>query len=56
MQYRVIKFFLQPLVENSILHGIQSRPDKGYVGISAEIWEGGLLIQIWDNGIGVDEE
>ncbi len=55
MKYRVIKFFLQPLVENSILHGIQSKPEKGYIGISAVEEERELVIRVWDNGTGIDE-
>ena len=56
MKYRVIKFFLQPLVENSILHGIQSKPEKGYIGISAEEEDRELVICVWDNGTGIDEK
>lgn len=53
---RVIKFFLQPLVENSILHGIQKRREGGYVGISAGLEENMLVIRVWDDGVGIDEE
>ncbi|MFR6273586.1 MAG: sensor histidine kinase [Blautia sp.] len=56
MKYRVIKFFLQPLVENSILHGIQSKPEKGYIGISAGEEDRELVICVWDNGTGIDEK
>lgn len=56
MKYKVIKFFLQPLVENSILHGIQTRTGKGYVGISGEVINDMLVICVWDNGVGIDEE
>lgn len=55
-KYRVIRFFLQPLVENSILHGIAKQEGKGYIGITAEEREGVLFIQVWDNGVGFDEE
>lgn len=56
LKYRVIKFFLQPLVENSILHGIQSKPEKGYIGISAGEEDGQLVVRVWDNGTGIDEQ
>ncbi len=56
MEYKVIKFFLQPLVENSILHGIQARTEKGYVGITAKVEDELLVISIWDNGVGIDKE
>ncbi len=55
MEYKVIKFFLQPLVENSILHGIQTRTEKGYVGITAKVEDELLVISIWDNGVGIDK-
>lgn len=56
LKCHVIKFFMQPLVENSILHGIQKRQGGGYVGISAEREADMLVICVWDNGEGIDEE
>lgn len=56
LKYRIIRFILQPLVENSILHGISKQVGIGYVGITAEEKEGILIIQVWDNGAGFDEK
>lgn len=56
MNYRVMKFLLQPLVENSILHGIGPKDTKGYVSITAEETEEVLCISVMDNGVGVDME
>lgn len=56
LKCRVIKFFLQPLVENSILHGVGQKSGTGHVGISANKMEGTLVICVWDNGVGIDKE
>ncbi len=44
---------IQPLVENSIIHGIRYLEDrKGYVGISISKTNGYLKITVEDNGVG----
>lgn len=55
-KYHIMKFLLQPLVENSILHGLQPKTEKGYLGISAQVEEGILTLCVWDNGTGINEE
>lgn len=52
----VPNLILQPLVENSIKHGICHRPGIGRIAIEAVKSEGALLITIRDNGIGLDRE
>lgn len=53
-------FILQPIVENSLLHGLDMTKDEGYILIRSEIWEvedeSYLRISVEDNGIGMDEE
>lgn len=49
----VLKFTLQPLVENSIIHGSQL---PLHIVIEAEVTGGSLLIHIRDNGKGISEE
>lgn len=45
---------IQPIVENSIWHGIASLKDGGYVYINFKIYgPGSLKIRIEDNGIGI---
>ncbi len=53
MNYLVIKLFLQPLIENSIYHGIKEK-DKNCL-IKVKIKKSGsiLKISVVDNGIGV---
>lgn len=52
----VPKFILQPLVENSIIHGVENIDKKGVIGISASIDEEKLSICVEDNGAGIDDD
>lgn len=56
LKCHIIKFILQPLVENCIIHGIGEREGTGYIGISAGEEEGMLVLRVWDNGAGIDED
>lgn len=56
MECSVLKFVLQPLAENAILHGIGSRPTGGTLRIMAEKQEGVLLLSVADDGCGIAEE
>jgi two-component system sensor histidine kinase YesM len=52
----VPKFLLQPLVENAVKHGIEEKPGKGVIGITARAEGGTLLLEVSDNGIGIDPQ
>lgn len=54
-RYRIIKFTLQPLVENAIFHGIEPKGEYGTIRITAEKDEENLYIHVIDDGIGMDE-
>ena len=54
--YRVLRFILQPVVENAILHGLVERQEKGMLTISAREEGGCLLIGVADDGVGMDAE
>jgi two-component system sensor histidine kinase YesM len=56
MNYKVLKILLQPLVENSIYHGIKNKDGDGLIRITGEKAEGKLLIKVIDNGIGMSSE
>jgi two-component system sensor histidine kinase YesM len=49
-----VKLILQPLVENSLLHGIEKRRGKGSIAIRAHKADDQIVIEISDNGIGAD--
>ncbi len=56
-----IKLILQPLVENSIYHGIKLKDTEGLIRIysSKNIGENGILVVklcVEDNGLGIEEE
>jgi two-component system sensor histidine kinase YesM len=52
---KIIKLTLQPLVENSIYHGIKNKPAKGLIRISGYRDENYAFIEVYDNGTGIDE-
>jgi len=56
LQCRVPKMFLQPIVENAIIHGFASRSHGGVLKISGEASDGKLIFTVVDNGKGMDEE
>jgi Predicted signal transduction protein with a C-terminal ATPase domain len=51
-----IKFFLQPIIENSILHGILPRKGTGMIYISIYPEEDSLVFNIYDDGEGMSPE
>jgi len=54
--YKIMKLLLQPIVENSILHGISnSDVEQGEINISAAINEDMVQIIVTDNGIGMSK-
>ena len=52
----VPRFILQPIIENSILHGIAPKANGGIIEIRTEICERNLIIRIEDDGVGMDAE
>lgn len=52
---QTLKFILQPIVENAIIHGISSRiSQEGHIIISFALKEELLIISIKDDGVGMD--
>lgn len=49
-----IKLILQPLVENSLLHGFKDVENGGIIDISIKSIEHKVIFQIYDNGCGTD--
>lgn len=52
----VPKIILQPIVENSIYHGIKEKDGIGNISIIAEKDSERLVISVIDDGVGFDEE
>lgn len=53
---KIVKLILQPLVENSIYHGIKPKEGKGFISICATEFEDYIEIVVDDNGVGMDVE
>ncbi len=56
MNNEIIKFTLQPLVENAIYHGIKQQRKKGIIKVTGVEEEDGIVITVWDNGAGIAPE
>lgn len=56
LKCRIPKLTLQPIVENSIIHGLEQKIGEGTIRIIIRCTEKRLLIQISDDGIGMKPE
>lgn len=56
LQEWIVKLTLQPLVENSIYHGIKEMRGKGIIRIKGWKEKNKVFIQVSDNGLGIPEE
>ena len=52
----VPSMLLQPMVENSIRHGLSPRLEGGEIRLRTRRLEGRLVIELEDNGVGMEEE
>jgi two-component system sensor histidine kinase YesM len=55
-RFRIVRFVLQPLIENSIYHGIKEKAGKQRIDITIEKTGGDLLIRVQDTGLGIPGE
>jgi len=56
LSLKVPRILLQPIVENSIVHGLEGRETGGKVEISITRSNQHVYIQVSDDGIGIEEE
>lgn len=56
LSLKVPRILLQPIVENSIVHGLEGRESGGKVEISISRSNQHVYIQVSDDGIGIEEE
>lgn len=52
LQFRMLTFLLQPIVENALFHGIEPLKKLGHVEIKGYEQKGYIYFEITDNGIG----
>ena len=50
----VPSMLLQPLVENSIKHGLASKVEGGSIHLRSRLSDSGLVIEVEDDGVGMD--
>ncbi|RKI80856.1 sensor histidine kinase [bacterium 0.1xD8-71] len=55
-QYKILKLTLQPLVENSLYHGIKYKRAKGTISVNGWLQDGRIHFTVQDNGVGMEEE
>ena len=51
----MIKFILQPFIENSMYHGLEPKIGKGYIELKGERIENDIYFTISDNGVGMKD-
>jgi len=56
LDYHVLKFILQPLVENSIIHGMKNKVEKGLIEITGYILNDCVKFTVSDNGFGISQD
>jgi two-component system sensor histidine kinase YesM len=54
--YHVLKLLLQPIVENAVLHGLEKQSMGGELVISSYLDSNMLVLEVSDNGVGVENE
>ena len=55
LEKSVLKLILQPLVENSVYHGLKPKSEKGSININIYQSEGNIFFLVSDDGIGMEE-
>jgi two-component system sensor histidine kinase YesM len=53
LKCKTVKLILQPIIENSIYHGIEYMVDEGLIRIKAAKKDGMLMFEVSDNGLGI---
>lgn len=56
LDFYVPKLTLQPLVENSIYHGLKYKNNKGRLEIKGYMEEQRIVLVVFDDGVGIPEE
>lgn len=56
LDIRIPKLLIQPVVENALIHGLETKRDPGHITICSFRTEESLTVTIRDDGIGIDVE
>ena len=52
----LIKLVLQPIIENAVYHGLKYKESKGLLIVKGFMKDGNAVLQVIDDGVGMDEE
>lgn len=55
-EYRCLPLIMQPIVENSVVHGLEKREENGKIWVAIYTNEGKALVDLSDNAGGMDDE
>jgi two-component system sensor histidine kinase YesM len=53
--YQILKLTMQPIIENSLYHGIKMLRARGKITVTGKIMDEVIYFHVIDNGIGMDE-
>jgi two-component system sensor histidine kinase YesM len=56
LDFKILKLLIQPLVENSIYHGIKNKDGPGFLQVTGERSEDTIVFRVSDNGTGMSAE
>ncbi len=57
MEKKIPNMVIQPIIENSVIHGILEKPEKtGKITLTVKEMETHLVISVWDDGVGLNPE
>lgn len=56
LNYKTLKLILQPLVENSINHGIRPKGEPGEIWVRVKGRDDQIILSVEDNGIGMSDD
>lgn len=56
LHHEIIKFSMQPIIENSVYHGIKQKRKKGLILVRGYIENNEIVLSVWDDGVGISEE
>lgn len=52
---KILKFIIQPLVENAVVHGLENKVGPGTIIVNAKMLENMIALSIEDDGIGMSK-
>ena len=56
LELKIPRLLLQPLVENSIKHGIGDREEGGTIKLTGRVEEGRIYFEVCDDGVGISAD